>query len=248
MNILIVEDELHTSKMIEEILYTYFPEFKIQTANNLLQAKEKFFSTSPSVLLLDVNLPDGNSFDFLEEILSEKPNFKIVFITAFAHYAVKAFKFSAVDFLLKPFTPNELKVALNKVLKQFNVELNKKKLETLVYNKNQQAKSKQKITLKTQDDLFLVHLEEIIRAVSDNNYTTFYLHDNRKILVSQPLKYFDELLQDSGFLRVHQSHLINTKVIQSYHKKTNTLVLTNQEEISVSVAKKAQVIKFFNQM
>ncbi|WBL23520.1 LytR/AlgR family response regulator transcription factor [Zunongwangia sp. HRR-M8] len=245
MKTLIVEDEVASALMMEKILNDNFPELEILKAENLKFAAEIFEEVKPKILLLDVNLPDGNSIDFLKEIYNKNTHqFKVVFITAFAKYAVAAFQFSALDFILKPFTPSQLISSINKVLESWQEESYKLKLETLLHN--QHEPQKRKIVLKTQEDIFVVDISNIIRAQAHNNYTTIYCSSGDSILVSQSLKKIEDQLSISGFIRVHQSHLINTDFISRFQKKTNMLVLTSEEEIPVSVAKRGDLLEYFS--
>ncbi|MDN3594701.1 LytR/AlgR family response regulator transcription factor [Zunongwangia endophytica] len=245
MKTLIVEDEVASALMMEKILSDNFPELELSKAENLKLAAEKFKEIQPEILLLDVNLPDGNSIDFLKEIYTRNTHsFKVVFITAFSKYAVEAFQFSALDFILKPFTPNQLISSIQKVLQRCKEDTYKLKLETLLYN--QQEPQKRKIVLKTQEDIFVVDITDIIRAEAHNNYTTIYRASAESILVSQSLKKIEDQLLVSDFIRVHQSHLVNTNFISKFQKKTNNLILTSEEKIPVSVAKRADLLEYFS--
>ncbi|WP_417887272.1 LytR/AlgR family response regulator transcription factor [Zunongwangia sp.] len=245
MKTLIVEDEVSSALMMEKILSDNFPELTLLKAENLKVATEKFRKFEPKILLLDVNLPDGNSIDFLKEIYTENTHsFKVVFITAFSKYAVAAFQFSALDFILKPFTPNQLIESIQKVLQRWEEDSYKLQLETLLYN--QQEPQKRKIVLKTQEDIYVVNVADIIRAEAHNNYTTIYRYSGDSILVSQSLKKIENQLSFSGFIRVHQSHLVNTNYIKKFQKKINNLVLTSEEDIPVSIAKRTVLLDFFN--
>lgn len=245
MKTLIVEDEKASVEMMYDILIDNFSELSILTAQNLAEAAEKFTQFKPEILLLDVNLPDGNSIDFLQRVYSQKSHsFKVVFITAFSKYAVSAFEFSALDFILKPFTPQQLIESIHKVLKSWQEDVYKIQLETLLHN--QQQPQKRKIILKTQEDIFVVAVATIIRAEAHNNYTTVFCSSGESILVSQSLKKIEDQLAFSNFIRVHQSHLVNANHIKKFQKKANTLVLTSEDTIPVSVAKRSVLLDFFN--
>jgi two-component system LytT family response regulator len=185
----------------------------------------------PELIFLDINLSDGTAFDFLEKI--ETIDFKIIFITAYEEYALKALKIGAVDYLLKPVDVEELKIALDKVVKL-----------TVSDQKNQIAKAKQvfnnegnHLILSFHDSYQIVDLDELIYCESDKGYTTFYCNDGHKHLVSKTLKEFEDRLLDANFQRPHQSFMINMKFVDKYDK-SGTIHLKNGTKIPVSSRKK----------
>jgi two-component system, LytTR family, response regulator len=174
----------------------------------------------PELVFLDINLSDGTAFDFLEKI--DVIDFKIIFITAYEEYALKALKIGAVDYLLKPVDIEELKMALEKVAQL-----------TAYDQKNQIAKAKQvfnnegnHLILSFQDSYQVINLDELIYCESDKGYTTFYCNDGNKYLVSKTLKDFEERLLESNFQRPHQSFMINMKFVDKYDK-SGTIYLKN---------------------
>lgn len=179
----------------------------VAEANSVTDAIAKVTNHQPDAIFLDVELKDGTAFDLLKQLDIKK--YKIVFITAYDHYAVKAFKFSAVDYLLKPIDPDELKVAIGKLKDAIAKETIEAKFNTLFSNLQSSEQATKKIILKTLGNTYSVYIKDIIRCEADNNYTRFYLADNKKILVSITLKEYEELLSEHQFFRIHQSHLIN---------------------------------------
>lgn len=185
----------------------------------------------PELVFLDINLSDGTAFDFLEKI--ETIDFKIIFITAYEEYALKALKIGAVDYLLKPVDVEELKIALDKVVKL-----------TVSDQKTQITKAKQvfnnegnHLILSFHDSYQIVDLDELIYCESDKGYTTFYCNDGHKHLVSKTLKEFEDRLLDANFQRPHQSFMINMKFVDKYDK-SGTIHLKNGTKIPVSSRKK----------
>ena len=245
LRVLLVEDDFASVSMFTDILKMHFG-FEICSVNTLEEASNKLESFSPELLILDINLPDGNSINFLKELYQKGfPEFKVIFTTAYANYAVEAFRLSALDFLLKPIAPQNLIASVEKVLKNISAENYRKQLETLFLN-DRQPKDK-KIVLKTQDDIHVVALQDIIHAQADNNYTIFYLTNLKKVLVSKPLKKFENDLSKYGFLRTHQSHLINSAHIISYHRKKQCVVLHGNIEVPVAQNRKQVLLNFFNE-
>lgn len=185
----------------------------------------------PELVFLDINLSDGTAFDFLDKI--DTIDFKIIFITAYEEYALRALKIGAVDYLLKPVDVEELKVALHKVEKL-----------TAADQKNQIAKAKQvfnkegnHIILSFHDSYQVMNLDELIYCESDKGYTTFYCNDGNKHLVSKTLKEFEDRLLEANFQRPHQSFMINMKFVDKYDK-SGTIYLKNGTKIPVSSRKK----------
>lgn len=246
---LLLEDDQQWLGIMEETLKHHFPELELYACTNITAAGNSYQEHQQALLILDINLPDGISFDWLLEIQKEKRDqFRVIFTTAFADYALQAFKFSAMDFLLKPYLPQELLRAVDKALKSLNDQHYQQQLETFIHNYTHQDQKDKKIVLKTLDEIFIIPIGDILSAEADNSYTRFLLKSGQKILVSQSLKEFDRQLSPAGFMRVHQSHLINLQHITGYRKKTNMLLLEGQIEIPVSQNKKLKVMNYLNSL
>ncbi|KEO75660.1 LytR/AlgR family response regulator transcription factor [Anditalea andensis] len=247
---LIIEDEAQSRLYVKDILEGTGDFTAIWEAQDLKEAEAIIREQSPQLLVMDINLPDGDSFELLAKLRQSAPgkSFKIIFTTAYANYAVEAFKYSALDYLLKPFTPTELLKAVHKVLRQLDMASFQVQLETFFYNYREEQYEDKKIVLKSTDTIHIIKVKDILQAESDNNYTIFYLYSGDKITVSLPLKSFEAKLAPSGFLRVHQSHLVNARYIKSFQKKNNQLVLENDSHIPVSQNKRAQLLAFFDHL
>lgn len=185
----------------------------------------------PDLVFLDINLADGNAFDFLDEL--ETIDFKIIFITAYEEYALKALKIGAVDYILKPVDVEELKIALQKVATLTNAD-----------QKHQIAKAKQvfnnegnHIILSLHDSYQIINIDELIYCEADKGYTTFYCIDGKKHLASKTLKDFEARLLEANFQRPHQSFMINMKFVDKYDK-SGTIHLKNGAKVPVSTRKK----------
>ena len=240
----IAEDETKTLNSIKKIIDNYCSDIVISgTAQTVSDAVAFLSKNDIDLLLLDINFPDGTGFDILQQLTSY--NFKIVFITAYEKYAIRAIKISAVDYLLKPLNPKELIDAVFKVRKE--IENNNKdllKIETLLSNIKKPTETFNKIAVKTSERITVVDLNDLIRCESDTSYTLIFLSDRKKIVSSKNLKEYDEILSGSGFLRTHKSHLVNINFIKSFEKAGGGyLVLKDNSKIPVSVRKKEFVLK-----
>ncbi|PQB06554.1 DNA-binding response regulator [Polaribacter filamentus] len=222
------------------------PEIEIiGKATSVIEAAKLLQKQKPDILFLDIMLGDGTGFDLLEIV----PNLqsKIIFVTASDAYAIKAFKFAAIDYILKPYSNEDLANSIAKAKEQ--IQPNKEQIAVLQEAIKNPVSTNQKISLHTSEKIIVVQLSEIIRCKSDNNYTTFYLENGQKILVSKTLKYFADMLKEHGFSRVHQSHLINTKYIKEFIKSDGGyLILKDKSNIPVSVRKRNEVIESLNNL
>lgn len=241
MKVLIVDDELSAREQSKRLLAEFFPEIIIcAEAENVKSAYEAILLHQPDLLLLDIDMPDGNAFDLLR--MFSNISFNIIFITAYEKYALQAIKFSALDYLLKPFTSTEFIEAIRKAQKKAdNSEINLK-FSTLLQN-FQGQQSPGKIVLRTSDSIHVVQLDDIIRLQADGSYTTFYISERKPVVVSKNLKEYDSLLENNGFIRTHQSHLVNSKFIVCYHKADGgSLGLIDKTQVPVATRFKEKVI------
>lgn len=245
---LIVEDDLRAQDIAESLLSKYFNTIKVDSkAKNLQEAEAYLSDHSPELMIMDVNLPDGTAFDLLKKV--DLQNTKIIFTTAHSKYAMEAFKFSALDFLLKPYTPYAFRKAVSKSIDVIRQDEHQVQLETFYHNHNVSANADKKIVLKSKDRIDVVAVQDILRAEADDNYSKFVLLDGRTILISRPLKEFDEKLSSLQFFRSHQSHLINLKHIVSFNKKDMTLSLVAEEvDIPVAQSKKALLLDYLDKL
>lgn len=247
IKIVVLEDEKPTLETITEIVENHCDETKlIGVARTIRTAKELIQKTNPDLVLLDINLPDGTSFDLLEQL--KTIDFKIIFITAFEEFAIKAIKLSAIDYLVKPIDPLELIEAIKKAREALDQSNNNLKLSALLSNIKGLANKPKKIILKTAENIYLIDIADIIRCESDGAYTRFYLNDGKKIMISKVIKDYEEMLHDYGFLRVHKSHIINLNFIDRFEKTDGLIVLKDQSSIPVSVRKKESLLKIFEDL
>nr|WP_321233886.1 LytTR family DNA-binding domain-containing protein [uncultured Psychroserpens sp.] len=243
---IIVEDMKDAMELLKSDIEANHSEIKIiDTAKSVVEAAKVLRKHQPDILFLDIMLGDGTGFDVLE-IFPELTS-KIIFVTASDEFAIKAFKFAAIDYVLKPYANNELTQAIERAKQQ--IQPNKERLDILKKTLSAPEKKPDKISLHTLDKIIIVNLDDIIRCESDSNNTMFHLQDGRKIFVTKTLKYFSDMLKPYGFLRIHQSHLVNLQCISAFIKTDGGyLMLKNGENVPVSVRKKTEVIEILDQM
>ena len=243
---IIVEDMPDALQLLKSDLETNHPEIKIiDTARSVVEAAKSIQTSEPDILFLDIMLGDGTGFDVLE-IFPELKS-KIIFVTASDEYAIRAFKFAAIDYVLKPYSNEELAQAVSKAKQQ--IQPNKERLNILKDTLSAPEQKPDKISLHTLDKIIIVSLDDIVRCESDSNNTIFYLQDGQKVFVTKTLKYFADMLKNYQFLRVHQSHLINLQCISAFIKADGGyLMLKNGENVPVSVRKKVEVMEILDSM
>ncbi len=231
INAIIVDDEANNRENLRLALASYCEEVNIiGEADSAITALDVIKKQQPDLVFLDIAMPLGDGFQLLESL--DKIDFDIIFVTAYNQYAIRAIKFCAIDYLLKPIDALELKQAVNRVLANQEKKQQQQKLELLLSSR---LDSPQKIALPQSDHVEFVDLNQIIRCQGEKNYTWFYLQDGRKLLVSQTLKEYVELLEDAHFFRVHQSHLVNLQQVKKYSRRDGGyVVMTDKEQIPVA--------------
>jgi len=227
---IIIDDIPEARTVLKSDLENYCVNIEvIGEAEGVVSGAKLIKELKPDLVFLDIQMQDGTGFDLLE-ILPNK-DFKLIFTTASDEYAVKAFKFSAVDYLLKPIDPDELMDAVSKVEQQ---DQSTDRIGLLKENFDQPKR----LALNTLDKIHIVEVAEILRCESHINYTMFYFTDGTKLLVTKTLKEFDKLLTDHHFIRVHQSHLINTRFIKEFSKSDGYIFMKDSTKVPVSTRKK----------
>ena len=245
---IIVDDEPRARESLRLILNKFFPDFDIVgEASGVEEAFNVITKEKPKVVFLDIKMPDGSGFDLLKKF--QQIDFRVVFVTAFEEYALDAIKFSAFDYILKPVNTNEIRETIAKL----NIDLNQNDdivLKMKAFFENMEGKQNQKkIVLKTAESIHLVALSSIVRCESDCNYTWVYFDNQPKILISKSLKYFEDLLTNYGFIRVHQSHLVNLNFVSRIDKVDGgVLVFYDGTQVPVSVRKREQLFKLIEKM
>ncbi len=240
---ILIDDIPQALELLRNDLATHCPDIEIiGTAGSVVESAKLLRKANPDVVFLDIELQDGSGFDILE-ILGDI-SFKIIFTTASDAHAIKAFRFSAIDYLLKPIDPEELKEAVKK-LKQ-NIPDSQESIDLLL-DTVKNKKGPKRLALHTLEKIQVAEIAEILRCESSGNYTTFYFADGTNLLVTKTLKEFDNMLKEHGFVRVHQSHLINSNRIKEYIKtEGGYLVMKDNSRVPVSIRKKPTVIKMLS--
>ena len=238
---IIVEDEKASRDILKSYLTKYCPAVDVLgEASNVDEGLELIRNTQLDLVFLDVEMPYGNAFDLLEKV--GDVDFETVFVTAYNHYAIDALNAHASYYLMKPISIDELIKAVDYVL-----EIKRK--EEALQNEVLVPKSatvQGKITLPQQDGFDVIETADILYCKADDNYTEIYLNNNKKKVISKTLKYFEDLLNDHGFARVHKSYLVNVNEITKYVKgKGGSVVLSNGKQIMVSASKKAKLLANF---
>ena len=238
---ILVDDLPAALTLLEKDITTKHPEISIiGKATGVVEAAKLLRRQQPDILFLDIMLGDGTGFDVLEIFPDLRS--KIIFVTASDEFAIRAFKFAAIDYVLKPYSDEDLKNAIEKA-KQ-HIQPDREQLSVLKESISAPNQRPKKISLHTLDKIVVVDLYEIVRCQSDNNYTQFVFQDGSKILVTKTLKSFSDMLKNYQFLRVHQSHLVNIKYVKAFIKSDGGyLTLKNKQTVPVSVRKRAEVIE-----
>jgi two-component system LytT family response regulator len=238
----IIDDEQGAQITLMKFLQMHCPDVNVVgTADGVEEGLKLIASKKVDLVFLDIKMNDGTGFDLLKRL--PKINFNLVFTTAYDEYALKAFKYSAIDYLLKPIDPLELIDAVGKVQQSSNKN-SAKSVDSMfeLYKENKFDK----IAIPSVDEFHFVRISEIIRCEASSNYTIIYLGTGKKIVAPKTLKEFEELLAPEGFFRVHQSHLINLSHIQQFMKTKNKIRMGDGSEVEVSRRKKTLFMELIN--
>ena len=239
---LLIDDENNAIKILQSYIYKYTTNLSIVgIATSKKEAIDLITSTKEfDLILLDVNLGDGTAFEMLEQIPVR--DFQVIFTTAYDQYAIKAFKYSALDYLLKPIDPNEFMYAIER-LSTTHSRLIKKQL-ALASSIEGRKQSIDKIVVNSSNEIHFITINDIVRLESEKNYTDIYITNGKRITSSKTLKHYEELLPDHVFFRIHQKHLINTSFIKKYLKEDGGyILLADESKLAVSRRKKEGLIK-----
>jgi two-component system LytT family response regulator len=242
---IVVDDEASSRNVLKDYITKYCPDLQlIGEADSVQTAKALIDKNKPDILFLDVEMPKGNGFDLLEQL--SHVDFETIFVTAFDHYAIQALNYSAAYYLLKPVSIDELIAAVDKIKNQ--KDKNKPAFHNQILLENIYATTAQqkKIVLPLLDGFEVVKIEDILYCNANDNFTDFHFKSKSKMMICRTLKFYEELLFESGFLRVHKSHLVNLEQIVKYTRgKGGMLTMSDGVEISVSPMKRDELLKFF---
>ena len=243
MKAVIVEDHPEIAEELAQLIAGHCDNISlIGTASSVVSAAKLIREMRPELVFLDIELPDGTGFDLLD--ILDKP-VKVIFITGSDAHAIKAFRYAAIDYLLKPVDLQDLVEAVHRAV--FDFSLDNDRLAIYKSSLSLEDKVPQRIALHTAEKIHFIDISEIMRCMADGNYTRFYLKGNTSLLVAKTLKDYDRLLASADFLRVHQSHLVNMKHVREYVKSDGGyLVMHDGTKIPVSTRKKAEVLGRFD--
>ncbi len=238
---IIVDDEEKSRVTLSSLIEMYCPFVKVvEMCPSVADAQKAIDAHDPDLLFLDVEMPGQNGFTLLEQ--NDHLRCQIIFVTAYDHYAIKAIKYSALDYLLKPIDSDELVAAVSKVEGKKPATIANQQFDLLLSNLKLKGNSV-KIAIPTFDGLQMIHSEQILKCVADESYTEIVLTNGNKLVVSRILKEFEELLSDLNFFRVHNSCLINLKHVTKYIKgEGGYVVMSDGDTVEVSRRKKSELM------
>lgn len=248
MKALIIDNEKSIRDGLREMLTTFCENVKeIHEETGVEKGIEAIYHHKPDIVFLDVEMNDGTGFDLLRKL--PQVNFGVVFITAHDKYAVEAFRFSAIDFLLKPIDRTELVASVERVAQyRKNTDLTRQ-LQVLQESMGTLKNSDKKIVLKDSESFHFVNVNDIIRCEADGAYTKFVISGAKKILISKVLKEYEELLGAYNFVRVHHSHLVNTQQIVRFDRADGgNLMMANNDVVPVSQRKREQLLGILSKL
>lgn len=239
---IIIDDEHYCVEVLSTLLKKYCPEVTVlATCSSGEEGLKAIHEYQPDLVFLDVEMPRMNGFQLLESL--PEINFDLVFTTSYDQYAIKAIRFSALDYLLKPIDREELQKAVNKAGKRQSGSINQQ-LQLLLQKINQPATRVNKVAMPTMEGLQMINVADIISCASDSNYTILHLKDKQKLVVSRTLKEIEEILEEHSFVRVHHSYMVNLNEVTKYIRgEGGYLVMSDGSHIDVSRSRKDSVVK-----
>lgn len=243
---IIVEDMARAKELLRADLKAYCPKVEIVgEASSVVTGAKLLRQVKPDLIFLDIMLGDGTGFDLLE--IFPNLNAKVIFVTAHEEHAIQAFRYAAIDYLLKPINTDDLIAAVMRASNQ--IGLNRESLSLLKNTIQFPDRLPQRISLSNQEKISVVDIDQIVRCESDGNNTRVFLKNGEKIFVTKTLKQYEELLLQHHFLRTHQSHLINTLYIKEYNRSDGGyLLLKDGQHIPVSVRKKKTIMDYLEEI
>jgi len=240
----LIDDEANNLDNLLRLLTQYCPEVTVLgTALDAAAGKELITTQHPGLVFLDIQMPGVTGLDLLQQLPHH--DFQLIFVTAYDHYGIQAVKFAAVDYLLKPIDTRELRQAVDKAIRRHHEKQKNTQVDNLLQLLQRQSfKEEHRIALTTLKETRFLYTRQIVRCESDNNYCYFFLDNGEKLLVSRPIYEFEPLLTDYGFIRCHQSHLINKQHVRSWMREDGGyLLLDNGDTVPVSRARKEAVLQ-----
>ena len=230
---IVIDDDAFILASMKDILENYFPELQLcALCRNAVEGMQAIRTHQPQIVFLDIEMPGISGFDMLQQLPAI--SFETIFITAHGHYAIKAIRYSALDFLLKPVNVDELKFAIERFKeKKRRAEEQKQALENFLHNLKVKNPADFKLALSTTDGTHFIPAQDILRLEANGSYTKFHLLRGKKMTASRTMKDFADLLDDSQFIRVHKSHVVNKRYVK-FITGNHTIVLEDDTEVEVS--------------
>jgi len=238
LNAVIVEDEIRSREFLKSLVQEFCDAVEVMdTAASVEEAVERINACKPNLVFLDIEMHTGTGFDVLQQVTHK--DFHVIFTTAYDHYAIKAIKFSAVDYLLKPIDLEELQNAVQKVKEKISSNTSQQTISMLLQNLRKSSEQEFSVTLATSEGLEFVPLQQIIRLEASGPYTHFFLKEGKKIIVSKNLKEYEMLLSDHQFFRIHNSHIINIREVKRMIKTDGGYaIMSDDSMVTISPKKK----------
>ncbi len=244
---IIVDDEIKAIKSLKGLLHKYCVGIQvIDSAQNIEDAQEKIMSQKPDAVFLDIEMPGGNGFELLDRL--KYADFEVIFTTAYNQHAIKAIKYAALDYLLKPIDLKELKATVNKLKHRQTVKLDKRRIELLLQNLSAYSGEFERIAVVSMQGIKLMNIPEITYLQADGSYTEIHtLYSESVIISSKNLKYYEELLPKHIFIKTHRKNLVNKNFVKEYKKESpDKVILLDDTELEVSFRKREEVIKMLS--
>lgn len=242
---LLVDDEPGSLATLEQLIQMYCPSIRvIGKAMNPIEAAAQIESLQPQLVFLDIEMPYGNAFDMLDKM--KEISFEIIFVTAYNNYALKAFRYAAADYLLKPLNIDELVEAVNRITDRINSQRVDGRIAALIENLNNKSEKFSKIILPVNDGFLVEDVDQIMYLNAEGSYTTIHLASNKKVMVSKLLKEFEDMLPVVDFCRIHHSTIININYVKKFYKgRGGEVEMANGEMMLISTRKKSDFLSRF---
>jgi two-component system, LytTR family, response regulator len=239
---LIVDDEQKARNVLRHHVEQNCPQIsELREAESVDAALEVLGEFNPDIVFLDIEMPHRNGFDLLSAVGT--PDFHVIFTTAYHHYAIRAIRFSALDYLMKPVDPEELVGAVQRHLeKRLETQERKKLFDNLADNMRKEDVSKFRIAVPGTDGVLFFSVSEILRFEAEGSYTHIVLTNRKPIVASRNMKHFEDMLEDFDFLRIHKSHLVNREHIRGITSDRDRVLLSDQSEVEISRRKKPEIL------
>lgn len=243
---LIVDDEVKARNILHHYIVNFIPEItEVRQADSVDAAVAILSGYEPGIVFLDVEMPHKNGFDFL--VQWKQPAFDVIFTTAYNQYAIQAIRFSALDYLLKPVDPDELKAAVQRHQEKQESAVEKKELfDNLVANIGKKEVKDFKIAVPSSEGVYFFMIDDILRMEADRSYTHIHLVNRKPFIASKTLKHFEEMLEEFKFIRTHKSHLVNSRFITRISNDHEFVLLTDGTKVEISRRKKDEVQQQLN--